>query len=95
MTAMNSDRPPVETEAKSNGDSWLSTALTILAAVVIPNVLHDHFRLPRSLGYALGMAVASTLGYFFLAAPKKNTGRYVLITLGGCVFGYLVGRFLE
>jgi high-affinity Fe2+/Pb2+ permease len=84
----------METETKSHDDGWLGTALLILAAVLIPNVLHDHARLPLSWGYVLGFAVASTLGYFFLTAPKKNVGRFVLITIGLCAFGYLVGRFL-
>jgi hypothetical protein len=92
--AMNTDQPPAETEAKSPDDGW-STALAILAAVLVPNVLHRVVRLPLSWGYVFGVAVASTLGYFLLTAPKKNIGRFVLITLCMCVFGYLVGRFLE
>jgi hypothetical protein len=91
---MNEDQPLVETEAKSRDDGW-STALAILAGVLIPNVLHRVAGLPLSWGYVVGLAVASTLGYFLVTAPKKNIGRFVLVTLGMCVFGYLVGRFLE
>jgi hypothetical protein len=92
MTAMISDQPPGETEAKSN--EWLSTALAVLAGVLIPNVLHDTLRLPLSWGFVFGIAVASTLAYFLLPAPKKNVGRFVQISLAMCVVAYVVGRFL-
>ena len=91
---MNNDHRSDEGKAKWREDSFLANALCVLGAVLIPQLLHRAVQLPLSWGYVFGFAVASTLGYFFLAAPKKNAGRYVLIILGGCVFGYLVGRFL-
>jgi drug/metabolite transporter (DMT)-like permease len=92
---MDGDQRPDESEAKWPQDSFLRSALAILAAVLIPNVLKDAVGLTRSWGNVIGVAVASTLAYFFLPGPRKNCIRFVLIILGLCVFGYIIGYYLE
>ena len=65
-----------------------------MLAVLLPNILHDAVGLPLSWGYVFGFAVASTLGYFFLPAPKKDLARFIKFNSALCVALYLLGRLV-
>lgn len=90
---MSGDQQPSAPDAKWR--NALSTALAVLGAVLIPNLLTRIVHLPISWGNVVGLSVAATLAYLLLPEPKKNAGRFTLIILGSCVLAWFVGHVLE